>query len=95
MKTVSRCLVIAALSLVLAACGSKLTQENFSKISNGMTQAEVIKILGEPQSSQGGGALGISAGTAVWKDDKHQITVMFFNEKVASKVFGDVQVATP
>ena len=88
-----RTLSICACTLMLAACGSKLTQANFSKITNGMSQAEVTQLLGEPQSSQGGGLLGFSASTAMWKDDKHQITVVFLNEKVTSKVFGDAEAA--
>lgn len=86
-----RFLMITALTLLLAACGSKLTQENYSKIASGMTQAEVVKILGEPQSAEGGGVFGITAGTSVWKDEKHQITIVFLNDKVTSKMFGDVQ----
>lgn len=86
-----RLVLVAAMLLGLAACGSKLTQDNFNKVSSGMPYAEVVKILGEPQSSQGGGLMGFSAGTAVWQDDKHQITIVFLNEKVTSKVFGDVK----
>jgi outer membrane protein assembly factor BamE (lipoprotein component of BamABCDE complex) len=89
-----RNLVLAALFLfTLAACGSKLTQENFNQIKNGMPYADVVKLLGEPQSSEGGGAFGISANTSVWRDDEHQVTVVFLNEKVVSKVFSKVQAA--
>ena len=94
MKTVAaRFLSIAMLTVFLVACGAKLTQDNFNKISNGMPYAEVMKILGEPQSSDGGGAFGITASTSTWKDDKHQITIVFLNEKVTSKIFGDVAAA--
>ena len=82
-------LFLAALTVAsITACGSKISQENFNKISNGTSQAEVVALLGEPQSSQGGGVLGLSAGTAVWKDDKNKISVVFVNEKVTSKLFG-------
>ncbi|HSC75093.1 MAG TPA: hypothetical protein VLB90_02515 [Pseudomonadales bacterium] len=77
----------------LTACGGKLTQENFNKIDNGMPYAEVVKILGKPQSSEGGGVLGITAGASVWKDDKHQISITFINEKVASKTFSEIKPA--
>lgn len=93
-RMVLRQLCLAILFLAtLTACGSKLNQENFNKISNGMPYAEVVKILGEPQSSEGGGMLGITAGASVWKDDKHQISVVFVNEKVASKTFAEVAAA--
>lgn len=82
-----------ALVLLLTACGSKLSQENFNKLSNGMPYADVVKILGEPASTQGGGALGFSATTAVWKDGKNQVTIVFINEKVTTKSMGPVPPA--
>ncbi len=91
-----RNLILAALLLfTLTACGSKLTQENVNQIRNGMSYAEVVKLLGEPVSSQGGSAFGISTSTSVWRDDEHQVTVVFLNEKVVSKVFGKAQPAQP
>lgn len=85
----------ALLLLTLTACDSKLNQENFNKVSNGMPYTDVVKILGEPQSSEGGGAFGITAGSSIWKDNKHQISVMFVNEKVASKTFSEIEAAAP
>lgn len=92
-KFIARSFSIVALAVFLVACGSKLNQDNFNKISNGMPYNEVVKILGEPQSSEGGGAFGITAGTSVWKDDKRQISIVFVNEKVASKTFNEVAPA--
>lgn len=94
-KPVIRLASIVLLAIFLAACGEKLTQENFNKISNGMPYAEVVTILGEPKSSEGGGAFGITAGTSVWKGKTHQIMIVFLNEKVASKTFSEVEVALP
>lgn len=93
MKKITARTFVIALVMFLAACGSKLTQDNFNKISSGMPYAEVVKILGEPQKSEGGGLLGITATTALWKDDKHQISIVFINEKVTSKAFGDAAAA--
>ena len=92
-KPVVRFASAVLLTVCLVACGSKLTQENFNKITDAMPYADVVKILGEPQSSEGGGVLGITAGASVWKDDKHQITIVFVNEKVASKSFVEVAAA--
>lgn len=83
------------LLIMLTACGKKLTQENFNRIDNGMPYAEVVKILGEPESSEAGGAFGITAGTSVWRDDTHQVTIVFLNEKVTSKAFSAIEVALP
>jgi outer membrane protein assembly factor BamE (lipoprotein component of BamABCDE complex) len=83
---IHRSIGVAILLLCLAACQSRLSQENFDKVHEGMTQKEVRDILGDPVSVEGRSFLGIiSAGEAVWKDDKTVITVHFLNEKVASK----------
>jgi len=84
---------VLAIAVLLVACGSRISQENYNKISNGMPYAEVVKVLGQPQSSESRGALGLTASTSEWKDGKHRITVVFINEKVASKVYRDVQAA--
>lgn len=94
-KSVIRLASVVVLVGFLAACGDKLTQENFNKISNGMLYAEVVKILGEPKSSEGGGAFGITAGTSIWKGETHQIMIVFLNEKVTSKTFSEIEVALP
>ena len=94
-KPVIRLASVVVLAVFLAACGEKLTQENFNKISNGMPYAEVVKILGEPKSSEGGGVFGITAGTSVWKGETHQIMIVFLNEKVTSKTFSEIELALP
>jgi hypothetical protein len=82
---IHRSLGVAILLLCLAACGSRLNQENFDKIHDGMSQKEVREILGEPVGASGGSVLGISGGEAVWKDDKTTISVHFLNDKLVSK----------
>jgi len=77
--------IAATLLLCLAACGSRLTQENFEKVREGMSQQEVRQILGEPADASGASFLGLSSGEAVWKDDKTTITIHFLNDRVVSK----------
>ncbi|HKE42554.1 MAG TPA: outer membrane protein assembly factor BamE [Casimicrobiaceae bacterium] len=77
--------IVATLLLCLAACGSRLTQENFEKVREGMSQQEVRQILGEPADASGASLLGLSSGEAVWKDDKTTITIHFLNDRVVSK----------
>lgn len=73
---------------VLTSCGSKLTEENFAKIENGMSREDVVSILGEPTDSGSVGFGGFSGGMATWKDDSGTvITVQFVNEKVAGRQF--------
>ena len=82
---VHRSFGIAILLLCLAACSARLSQENFDKIHQGMSQKEVREILGDPVDTEGHSFLGLSSGEAVWKDDKTVITVHFLNDKVVSK----------
>ena len=76
---------VAILLLCLAACSARLSQENFDKVREGMSQKDVREILGEPVDASGASLLGLSSGEAVWKDDKTIITVHFLNDKVVSK----------
>ena len=92
-KSPSRLVSALAVALLLVACGSRISQENYNRIADGMAYADVVKILGEPKSSESRGALGITAGTAKWKDGAHQITIVFINEKVSSKVFREAKDA--
>jgi outer membrane protein assembly factor BamE (lipoprotein component of BamABCDE complex) len=86
---------VAILLLCLAACGSRLTQENFEKIREGMSQKEVREILSEPVNAEGASFLGLSSGEAVWKDDKTTITVRFLNDKVLTKEMSKTEKKGP
>jgi hypothetical protein len=79
---------LCALLLVcsLAAC-SKVSQENFAKIQNGMTEQEVAAVLGSPTESTSREVLGISGTTSVWRSGDAAITVRFVGGKVALKSF--------
>jgi len=82
---VHRSFGVVILLLCLAACGSRLSQENFDKIREGMSQKEVREILGEPVNASGGSVLGLSGEEAVWRNEKTTITVHFLNDKVVGK----------
>ena len=70
--------------LLLAAC-SKITQENFARIQDGMSEAEVAAILGSPTQASSGSILGISGTSSTWTGSDAMITVRFVNGKVALK----------
>jgi len=72
--------------LLLAAC-SKVTQENFARIQDGMSEQEVTAILGSPAESSSGSILGISGTSSKWTGSDAVITVRFVNGKVALKTF--------
>lgn len=80
-----RALVLAA-AILLAAC-SKVTQENFSRIQDGMSEKEVRGLLGEPTESSSAAVLGVSGTSSRWVDGETVITVRFVNGKVALKSF--------
>lgn len=85
-STLRRFAVIAGLSLLLMAC-SKINQDNFAKIKHGMALEEVVKLLGEPTSSQTIDISGISGTSAVWKTDKVEIDIQFLNNRVSVKSY--------
>ena len=80
-------LLAAAAALVLLAACSKVSQENFSRISQGMTEDEVVAILGSPTESTSRNVLGVSGTASRWVSDEAVITIRFVNSKVALKSF--------
>jgi len=80
-----RALTLVAV-LLLAAC-SKVTQENFSRIRDGMSEPEVRALLGEPTESSSTQILGISGTSSRWVAGDTVVTVRFVNGKVALKSF--------
>jgi hypothetical protein len=81
-----RVLVALAAALLLTAC-SRITQENFVKIEQGMPEQEVIALLGSPTESSSVDVLGVSGTSSRWMSGDAQITVRFVNGKVALKSF--------
>ena len=72
---------------------NRVTRENFDKINNGMTEAEVKAILGEPNALNdanpfGNRPMGINpfgGNVLAWKHNNDVIAVSFRNGKVAGK----------
>ena len=75
-----------AVALLLAAC-SKVTQENYAKIQDGMTEQEVIALLGPASESGGMSVLGVSGGSSKWVAQDAVISIQFVNGKVVGKSF--------
>ncbi|GAB4243659.1 MAG: hypothetical protein OHK005_08150 [Candidatus Methylacidiphilales bacterium] len=70
------------LGLVLAACGSKLTAENLSKIQTGMSEDQVRAILGEPTEIETASFLGFSGTTWKYQQGKNEAQIVFVNGQV-------------
>ena len=76
-----------ALGLALLLACSKVTQANFAKVQEGMTEQEVIALLGEPTESNSVNVLGISGTTSRWVSGDAEIVIRFVNGQVALKRF--------
>ncbi len=80
-----------ALSLALLGCGGgsplTLTQDNFSKIQNDMSQAEVQAILGAPTDSKTDPipVVGGTQTTFTYRNDKSEVVIVFKNDQVKEK----------
>lgn len=83
MKTI---LVALCLALALAAC-SKVTQENYARIQDGMTEEEVHAILGKPAATSSVTVLGLSGTSSRWQSGDAVISIQFANGKVRLKSF--------
>ena len=79
-------LIVLLAALLIAAC-SKVNQENFLKIREGMSEEEVIALLGRPTESNSVNVLGISGTASRWVSGNAVITVRFVNGQVAFKSF--------
>lgn len=78
------------LILLLAACSSRVTPENYEKLQSGMSKAQVHTILGAPDSVTSddiGNVLSLTKET--WKSRKQSITVTYGNDSLALKSLDD------
>ncbi len=93
---VTVCVVMLLCLAGLTGCESKVNQENWDKITMGMTQGEVEGILGPGtrQEIQGtsisgagiaGGAARNSLDTYLWKMGTKEVSITFKDGKVMAK----------
>lgn len=78
LRSLLRPALAALFGLLLAACGSKLSLENYNKLQVGQSYDEVQQIIGEPTRCDE--VLGVR--TCVWGDEQHGISVNFVAGKV-------------
>ncbi len=84
MKNLSSLFLSAVVFLLIAGC-SRLTETNLEKVQDGMTTDEVKAILGDPTSSETGGALGLSGTTFTYHTAASDVKITFVNDKVIAK----------
>ena len=87
-----RALLSACVLVLLVAC-SKVNQENFARIQDGMTEQQVTDLLGKPTESSSVNVLGVSGTSSRWTSGDAVITVRFVNGKVALKTFDQPSAA--
>jgi len=87
------------LAALLSSCATppRLTYNNFIQIQDGMTEQEVMNILGEPTKVTSGsldtgigsilGLDKLSGTNMIWVTDEAKADVIFFKGKVKSKNF--------
>jgi uncharacterized protein YcfL len=86
MSTMRTWLIGVLAACMIAGC-SKVTQESFLKIQDGMSEQEVIALLGAPTESNSVNVLGVSGTASRWVGNDAVIVVRFVNGKVALKRF--------
>ena len=79
------------LSLVLLGCGGgsplTLTQDNFNKVHDDMSQADVRGILGAPTESKDDPIpiVGGTQTTYTYRNSQSEVTIVFKNDMVKEK----------
>jgi hypothetical protein len=77
---------VIGLALMLAACGSKLTQNNIDKVDSGMSRQQVHALLGKPDETVTddiGGLMKLTRET--WKGRPGTLVITYSNDEVALK----------
>ncbi len=81
---------IALLALLAGCASSRLTRANYDRVAVGMTEREVVEILGDPDENKGGGiAIGdidASGRVMTWESGDRHAVVTFAQGKVVAKV---------
>jgi hypothetical protein len=72
-----RLIIALTIPAMLFGC-SRLTIENYSKIKGGIEYAEVIRILGKPDSCSD----ALFMKSCIWGDEQKNIAVNFVGDKV-------------
>lgn len=70
--------LLIAIVLIFAGC-SKLTQENYDKLSNGMSYEDVASILGNADEC----SEGIGVKSCKWGDENSYVSVQFIGGKAS------------
>ncbi|HXA09175.1 MAG TPA: outer membrane protein assembly factor BamE [Chthoniobacterales bacterium] len=83
----SRLLVLffAAVFALNACHGQRLTRANVDEVAKGMSRKQVESILGLPTSVDSTDLLITKKVTYIYRQGNESVTIVFFNDEVASK----------
>ena len=78
--------VLVAAVFVLGAChGKRLTKANVDEVSKGMSRKQVESILGPPTSIDSTDLVIMKKVTYIYQQADESVTIVFINDEVASK----------
>lgn len=81
-----RFVLLLLVAVALTSCNSsKLTPTNYDQITNGMSKAQVERVLGPPTTKETKDMILFSKSTWRWEDGKKFAIVTFKNDEVDSK----------
>jgi hypothetical protein len=83
MNKISLTILSVVTAVFIAGCGasSKITKENYDKVKEGMTRAEVVAILGEPTGSELVGQINeTEIKGPMWQGSGFKIVTMFSDD---------------
>lgn len=86
-----RLLLALLTAMLLVGCVEPVSMSNYEKIESGMTEEQVYKILGEPDSADSIDLGGFSGTLATWESRDAMITIQIFNGEVWGKQYSTKQ----
>ncbi len=78
-------LLVAALFVLSACHGKRLTRANVDEVTKGMSPKQVESILGPPTSVDSTNLLVTKKVTYSYAQGGESVTIVFFNDEVSSK----------
>jgi len=93
LKTPMVTAILLLFMILTTGCATtKLTHENFANVREGMSEHQVIALLGEPTDSRSistgswfGIVDGLSGTSMVWESKEAKVDIIFVNGKVKTK----------
>jgi len=85
MPPLHRLALVSLLSLILVACGGRLTSANLAKVKSGMSQAEVEALLGQPLRKENSTFLGLHGTAWFYELGSSKVVISFVNDRMVSR----------